>query len=89
MNTETPSATFARRLVENLKKQGLLGGEAQKDNLTDLVHGLPVPPPSTNGGDAGGSSRAPGTVVANDGTIVTLGQERNTTGQIPSSPGRT
>lgn len=41
---------------------------SQKDNLTDIAQSLPAtPPPSSNA--------KPGTVVASDGTRVTLGAQ--------------
>ena len=88
MDTKELSEIIARRVVEILKEQGYLDRVARKDNLTDIAQNLPAMTPN-NGSGANEPSQPSGTVIASDGTIVTLGQEGGKKPRLYSPPEQT
>ncbi len=79
--TKSLIADLAKRIVEKLEKQGSLARAKHKDNLTDVIEIL-----SPLLSDDDGQPAAPaGTVIAADGTVVTLGSQdkKNTSFSLP------
>ena len=77
---ERVSKEIANKAIQTLQEVGYFSGMSQKDNLTDVAQNISTAPANPQ------PAVPAGTVVAHDGTIVTLGQDnkQNTNLSSPS-----
>ncbi len=87
MTIKELSEDIAKRAIAVLRAHGFFDGVKRKDNLTDVAEILPVMTGDNreNGKEPSVSARPLGTVIANDGTLVTLGSQGGRNASLSST----